>query len=491
MRFSLPASVRLVVAAVMAAGVAALARPALGDIVLYTLPGSGLTVVLQGKTTVHAGNTVTFTHPKLGTMYFKNDGDGTTIKKVPTIQEQFAKQLGKGGTNADKRFEAAQWALRHGLLAQFYEAVDKTLEANPQHPRALLIKKLKKLMDEPIGDSSQQEKEMRNLIGRDNMKVTMSKHYLLLHDTPDKPAENRKKPRAQERLELLEQVYESFLLRFYASGVELQIPKERMKVVLFQEHQDYLFFATKLDAGLSRAAGFWSSDSNTAVFYDNGTTEKFQQLVKLTEELQDIKQDAIKKRATNAADFRRMADTLSYIVNMERENMDIEVVSHEATHQMAGNTGLLPRDVRIPTWVHEGLATYFETPDGASWGGIGTVNRDRLEWYRMLEPDREHSNIDFIVGDQIFDYAGSHASTVHGYGQAWALTHFLMEKHFDGFIAFYRRLGEMPPEVQLSQEILNKMFDECIKVDRAALDVQWRTYMRSLKTDLEIIEDQR
>jgi uncharacterized protein DUF1570 len=490
MRHSLPRCLRFVALALLGLGGLAAARPVLGDIVFYTLPGSDLTVVLQGKTKVNQGGTVTFNHPKLGTMYFKLEA-GTEIKEVPTLQEQFAKQLGRAGNDANKRFEAAQWALRHGLLPQFYEAVDKALEANPQHPRGLLIKKLKTLMDQPIADSSQQEKEVRDLIGRPEMKIAMSKHYILLHDTPDKPAANRRKPRAQERLDLLEQVYESFLLRFYASGVELQIPKERLKIVLFQEHQDYLFFATKLDAGLSRAAGFWSSDNNTGVFYDNGTTEEFKQLVKLSEDLQDIKKDAVKGRFGGAADIRRLADTLQYVINMERENMDIEVVSHEATHQMAGNTGLLPRDVRIPTWVHEGLATYFEAPDGASWGGIGTVNKDRLEWYRMLERDREHSNIDFIVGDQIFDYAGSHASTVHGYGQAWALTHFLMEKHFDGFIAFYRRLGEMPPEVQLSQEILNKMFDECIKVDRAALDVQWRNYMRGLKTDLEIIEESR
>ena len=460
-----------------------------GDIVFYQL-GSGMTVVLQGKTKVHSGGTVTFTHPKLGTMYFKLEA-GTEVKKVPTLQEQFMKQLGRAANDGDKRFEAAQWALRHGLLPQFYEAVDKTLQVNPQHPRALLVKKLKVLMDEPIADSSQEEKEMRELINRPEMKIQMSKHYILLHDTPDKPAKNRKIPRAQERLDLLEQVYESFLLKFYASGVELEIPKQRLKVVLFQNHQDYLFFATKLDAGLSRAAGFWSSDNNTAVFYDNGTTEEFQQLLKISDKFQDLKNDAVKMRALNAAEIRRSADTLQYIVNMERENLDIEVVSHEATHQMAGNTGLLPRDVRVPSWVHEGLATYFETPDGASWGGIGSVNGDRLRWYRLLEPDREHSNIDFIVGDQIFDYAGNHATLVAGYGQAWALTHFLLEKHFDGFINFYRRLGEMPPDVQLSQEILNKMFDECLQIERAALDAQWRAYMRSLKTDLEIIQDDR
>jgi hypothetical protein len=480
---------RAMVVAAVAVSLVVISSQARADIVFYQL-GGGMTVVLQGKTTVNAGGTVTFNHPKLGTMYFKLES-GTEVKKVPTLQEQFNKQLGRAGADGDKRFAAAQWALRHGLLPQFYEAVNKTLEINPQHPRALLIKKLKTLMEQPIADSSKEEKEMRDLIGRPEMKVQMSKHYILLHDTDPKPAKNRKVPRAQERLDLLEQVYESFLLKFYASGVELEIPKERLKVVLFQNHQDYLFFATKLDAGLSRAAGFWSSDNNTAVFYDNGTTEEFQQLVKMTEDLQDFKKDAVRARVGGAADIRRMADTLQYIVNMERENLDIEVVSHEATHQMAGNTGLLPRDVRIPSWVHEGLATYFETPDGASWGGIGTVNKDRLEWYRMLEPDREHSNIDFIVGDQIFDYAGNHASKVHGYGQAWALTHFLLEKHFDGFIAFYRRLGEMPPEVILSQDSLNQMFDECIKLDRRSLDAQWRAYMRSLKTDLEIIQDDR
>jgi hypothetical protein len=262
-----------------------------------------------------------------------------------------------------------------------------------------------------------------------------------------------------------------------------------LKVVLFSDQKDYLFFATKLDASLSSAAGFWSPTSNTSVFYDNGTSESFKRLLKLSDDLQDLKAEVVKKRAGGAADIRHLADSLKFLIGMERENLDLKVVSHETTHQMAGNTGLLPRDVRVPSWAHEGLASYFETSEGANWGGIGAVNQDRLDWYRMLEPDKEHSNIDFIVGDQIFDYAGTHASTVHAYGQAWALTHFLMERHFDEFIAFYRRLGEMPPEVQFSQEVLTTLFNECIKKDRRALDTEWRSYMRGLKTDLEIIMD--
>src|SRR6202008_2671028 len=107
----------------------------------------------------------------------------------------------------------------------------------------------------------------------------------------------------------------------------------------------------------------------------------------------------------NAKENVQLADTLTMLIEVERENHDIEVVSHEATHQMAGNTGLLPRHVQIPSWVHEGLATYFESPREAAWSGVGAVNESRLRRYRGMERDKEHSNIQFITGDQIFDYA--------------------------------------------------------------------------------------
>lgn len=460
---------------------------AFADVVFYRLPTkSGSTVILQGSATVNPGGTVTFSHHKFGQIHF--DLESTEIRKAPTLQSQFNRVLGRAGKDANKRMEAAQWALRHGLLPQFHDAVDKTLEVDPQHLRATLVKNLRAKMDVDLGDSAKEEQEMRQLIGRSDMEFKRSKHFILMHDTPNTKTRGRL-TRSDERLQLLETVYEAFLLRFFAYGVELEIPKERLKVVLFNEHKDYMLFAERLSPGLSSASGFWSGGNNTAIFYDHGTNAEFRMLAELNKALQAGKDDARRERGPNAAKIVRLADTIQMLVEIAREDADIEVVSHETTHQMAGNTGLLPRHVLVPTWVHEGLATYFETPDGANWGGIGAVNTSRLEWYRMLEPDREHSSIDFIVGDQIFDYAASHEGKVAGYGQAWALTHFLMDSHFDKFMSFYRRLGEMPPDIHMSSELVNQLFDEEIKVDRRILDQQWRAYMRTLKTDIEVILD--
>ena len=95
--------------------------------------------------------------------------------------------------------------------------------------------------------------------------------------------------------------------------------------------------------------------------------------------------------------------------------------------------------------------------------------------------------IDWIVGDQIFDYAASHGAKLHGYAQAWALTHFLLERHFDEFVNFYGKLAEMPPDLVLTEDLLTEAFDECFEKDRNALNSEWHRYMKTLRTDKELI----
>src|SRR5262245_39878439 len=112
----------------------ALPSAAPADVLFYRLPTAGGEVVtLEGNVTVNPGGTLTYQHPRFGKSYF--DVASTEIKKAPSIQTQFARVLGRAASDPDKRMEAAQWALRRGLLSQFYSTVDKVLEVDPRHQR--------------------------------------------------------------------------------------------------------------------------------------------------------------------------------------------------------------------------------------------------------------------------------------------------------------------------------------------------------------------
>ena len=444
-------------------------------------------IVLQGKVT--PGKTVIYEHPTLkDKLYFSLED--VKIIKAKGSRGEFQSQLSKAGKDPDEMMKAAVFALKKGLLRDFYETVERILKSHPEHEAAKKVMDLKTKIDTPLPDNPETEKKIRAVVKRKNMRIEKSKHYILLHDTPEKPLEGHSQNRAQERLALLEKVYESFLQLFSAQDIELNIPEERLMVVLFNKEADYLEYATAISPSLRSALGFWSPANNVAIFYDQGTGEDYAELNELLKSMEadaeQAKKTAMKTGGGAAtADLVRRTKTLKLLVAVDKENADIKTVSHECTHQMAGNTGLLPRHVDIPRWVHEGLATYFEAPGEATWAGIGAVNELRLEWYKGLEPDRTHSNIKFIATDQIFDFAKSHGAVVHGYGQAWALTHFLMENHVEKFVEYYRMLGEMPAATPLNPDLLNDLFVKVFGDNLKDLDGEWRTFMRSLQTDLE------
>ena len=447
--------------------------------------GNDTNITLPGKVVVNPGGTVSYTHPNGAQVHFKIDE--VKIKRAPTTREEFNKLFGQAGKDPEELMKVSVWALKKALLPDFYKVIDRVLEINPDHEAAKRIRELKKQMKEPLPVDPATEKYLRSVVNRPKMKIATSNHFILLHDTPPKQ-KGQKMSRADRRLELLEKVYESFLLLFHAQDVELDIPRERMMVVLFNEEPDFREYATGLHPSLASAGGFWEQIRNVSYFYDHSTTEQFKLIETLMDELRKEKDDARRWRDPETI---RYVKVLELLMEVERENSDITVVSHECTHQMAGNTGLLPRHVEIPSWVHEGLATYFEAPSAATWAGIGAVSIERLIFYRGLaEHDRVHSNIDFIVGDQIFDYSGGHIGNIlHGYAQAWALTHFLIENHLKEFVAFYRILGEMPPDVALTPELLTSLFSRVFGSDHKTLDQEWRSYMRTLKTDLERLEE--
>lgn len=403
----------------------------------------------------------------------------TEVIKVPTRKEQYNKRLAKAqkGNEAD-RMDLAVWAIKHGMVDEFHRAIELVLEAEPKHQQARKVQELRAVLAEPLPESPEEEKPLRDLLGSAGIwKYKRSPHYILAYDTPE--------DRAQERLDLLERVYETFFMFFTLKGCELQKPAERMMVVLFNEYKNYYDFSVRLDPDLKSAAGYWSPETNIAVFFAHGKDPRFERLTELTEDLNKRKKEAERTKDRERGDLVRFADTVDLLRKVALESQDIEVVTHEGTHQIAGNNGLFPRRVRIPRWVQEGMAAYFESPKDAAWSGIGAVNELRLEWYRALEKDRVHSDIDFIASDQVYSRAASHGAVLHAYGQAWALTHYLMEDRFGELTAYWRNLARLPADMVISEHTVTECFDAAFGKDRTILDQEWRRHMNGLQTDTD------
>ncbi len=465
-----------------------------GDILQYYYPNCEKPLTLQGKVSINPGKIVSFRHAKFGKIFFGLED--VRFYKVPTTLSIAENNLRQSQNDVEASLEAASWALHHGLLSEFNKAASQAWRLDPEHPTVRRLVTLKRKTKTYLPESRERKKALRAIVKTaKNMQCLRSKHFLLLHDCPAPEEKGRRKnhkSRAQERLDLLEIVYESFLIKYCLEGRVLDIPKKRMMAVLFSDREDYLVFSKFLGHDADNAAGYFHKLKNISVFYDQSTNEGMAMLVEVSGKLREMKEDAIRKRSPRAKDIVRLINSLNLIIEVYRENQDIEVVSHETAHQMADNTGLQPNHAVVPTWAAEGLATYFESPKEAAWAGIGVVNEKRLMWYRLLARDTKHSNIDFIVSNQIFMRAGSDITTIAAYGQAWALTHFLMDRHFDKLMEYYKlaamRSMKEYKEIDDPKEFFKDYqadFDAIFGENKTSLTREWRDYMNSLKTDLE------
>ncbi len=465
------------------------------DIVVVRL--GDILIAMEGKVNNPKDRIIAVTHEKFRkgadgrdlklNLYFRNNRELLSIQDmiiVPSRKTEFQNRFNKAQKgNAGDRMDLAHWAVTHGMVAEFYRAIELVLQAEPENAKAKEVLALRDRLAPAIADSTAEQKFLSDMLGS-GMKFKTSSHYIVAYDTTDN--------KAQERLDLLERVYETFFMFFAIKGRVLDKPQQRMMVALFNDHKNYLEFSTRLDPELKSAAGYWSPESNVAVFFAQGTYPSFKRLKDSSEQLEKDRKEAERLRLPDRGDLVRLADAVKLLMMVSEENEDIEVVTHEGTHQLAGNSGLFPRRIRIPKFAQEGLAAFFEAPNDATWSGVGAVNQNRIEWYRALaQHDRVHSNIDFIVSDQVYSHTGGVGSNImHAYGQAWGLTHFLVDKHFNELNEYWKNLARLPADMIISESDLVHCFDVAFGKDRSKLDLEWRRHMDNLKTDMDRLQEQ-
>ncbi len=155
---------------------------------------------------------------------------------------------------------------------------------------------------------------------------------------------------------------------------------------------------------------------------------------------------------------------------------------HEATHQLAYNTGLHSRMGDGPRWISEGLAMLFEEDsrrdDSGSRDPSGRVHRSRYVWFMNYRRNRrpQQSLERFLSSDDTFTTAGLDA-----YSEAWALSFYLIETRRADYARYLQKVAARDPLVPYIAEDRLADFQSCFGKDLAYFEGQYLLFIDRLK----------
>ena len=327
-----------------------------------------------------------------------------------------------------------------GLLVLGQDGGLWTIEPSQLSARRSLEKEYAPLAAAELGKLVQFER------GIDHFQVLTTKHYVLCFNTS--------RDYAQWCGALFERLYTGFHNYWKQRGMTLHEPEFPLVAIIFADQKQYAIFATR-DAGpdTATALGYYSISSNRMVLYDQTSSNG--------------------KPARSQAEIQRRFSAAPY---------NIATVVHEATHQIAFNSGLHVRLADNPLWLTEGMAMYFETPDLQSrsgWTSMGSINPPRLKRFRANLARRPSGNIATLIqSDEQFTNAETMADA---YAEAWALTYFLIRTRKEAYVAYLKKIAakkvltwDKPPD-RLAE------FRAAFGDDLQSLDREFLKYLRTAK----------
>jgi hypothetical protein len=396
------------------------------------------------------------------------------------------------------RFAAVWWAIENGLTVEVTAELHELHALDPKHePVARMVALLDRL-DRPCDEP--EFNRFQKALGIET-RVARGPHVILLHQHSDADAD--------ERIAVLERVITGYHLLFASQGLDLAVPRRRLVSAWFADQKDYLNFLRSEDAtAFATTRGYFHPTWNAVVAYDARSSDAQRtsrnRLAVKRDELRRygelVAQAPVRSRVkikladdpartvgrTEAremlARFDREITCETMLLDLDRRSIDLATAAHEVVHQLAGDSGLLPRHEAFPVWLHEGLAAQFEVIRGGRWAGIGRAHDLRLpDWRRVHSPLR----LERLVRDAGFGRGYQRDL----YAQAWALVYFLRTERPRQFLTFIDLLRSPRLEPQTPASISGdrtfEAFRRAFGTDLERLESEWHEFMKSVQTPLE------
>lgn len=272
--------------------------------------------------------------------------------------------------------------------------------------------------------------------------------------------------RARAYADLLDGVHRSFTTFFSRRSFDLAKLEFPLIAIVFPD--EYSFAEYCAGDGMryvSGLKGYYNPQTNRIALFDNDRALSLRPVT--------LPDDA---HAVALAD---PDDAPPNVAAIEADLRDTLV--HEATHQLAFNTGLHPRLGENPRWLVEGMAMIFERDVGSSTAGrfgseAARINSERYEWFMQRARTRLISVEELVTADRAFGTA-----TLDAYSEAWALVFYLSERRSADFAEYLQTIRNRDPMSKYPPEARLADFQKSFGNDVAWLQVQWLRFMDELR----------
>jgi hypothetical protein len=280
--------------------------------------------------------------------------------------------------------------------------------------------------------------------------IYKTKNYVLIYNTSD--------IYVKWVAELFERLHRNFYNYWKSKGFKLSEPRFPLVAVVFSNKASYMSYAQREIGDTAEAMiGYYNMKTNRMVTYDLTGVDG------LVPSGTRVSSDAV----------------IRHILSQPQAERTVATIVHEASHQLAYNSGLQVRLADNPLWLSEGLAMFFETPDASSskgWGGVGKVNTHNLRLFAQYVPNRPaDSLLTLISSDKRLREA---ATAGQAYPESWALTYFLLNAKSKQFIAYLKELAQQPPLGEVTPRERIELFKRHFGEDLEVLDRELMNFYR-------------
>ncbi|MCH2133612.1 MAG: DUF1570 domain-containing protein [Phycisphaerales bacterium] len=268
-------------------------------------------------------------------------------------------------------------------------------------------------------------------------------------------------------------------------GIVVPRPDEKLVCIIFNEHHDFLEFAKKTEgehAILEHASGYFSPRFDWICFFepehhdsaDEAHGHLDEQQGVLDQEQRNTRLDTLdaataERIKRNWTWRQKQIDTARSNMAQWSENRRTMITIHEAVHQFTHVCHTWPGKKLWPIWLHEGLATSFETIDAKSGFGPDQLCESQdLEFLNCLDQDRLIPLRDFIAFPHYGDQTPETLEVL--YAQAYGLMTWLYEFRKPQLAQFLKRLAAPPAEDGEADPVV--LFEE-IFGDIERLEKRW------------------